>query len=88
LVLCAACTLEPTRECEPNDGHSFICGAQRPEDLARIPNTRWLVFSGFSNGAGLKLVDTRARTMRRFYTAEPAQLAFDGQRFRLLPVAT
>ena len=85
LVLCAACTLEPTRECEPNDGHSFICGAQRPEDLARIPNTRWLVFSGFSNGAGLKLVDTRARTMRRFYTAEPAQLAFDGQRFGFCP---
>ena len=85
LVLCAACTLEPTRECEPNDGHSFICGAQRPEDLARIPNTRWLVFSGFSNGAGLKLVDTRARTMRRLYTAEPAQLAFDGQRFGFCP---
>ena len=85
LVLCAACTLEPTHECEPSDGHSFICGAQRPEDLARVPNTRWLVFSGFSNGAGLKLVDTRARTMRRFYTGEPAQLAFDRQRFGFCP---
>jgi hypothetical protein len=85
LALCAACTLEPTRECEPSDGHSFICGAQRPEDLARIPNTRWLVFSGFSNGAGLKLVDTRTRTMRRWYTGEGAQLAFDKQRFGFCP---
>ena len=52
LLLCAACTTQPTHECEPSDGHSFICGAQRPEDLARIPDTRWLVFSGFTNGAG------------------------------------
>jgi hypothetical protein len=58
--------MQPTDECEPSDGHSFICGAQRPEDLARIPNTRWLVFSGFTDGAGLKLVDTRTRTMRRW----------------------
>jgi hypothetical protein len=85
LLLCAACTTQPTHECEPSDGHSFICGAQRPEDLARIPNTRWLVFSGFSNGAGLKLVDTRARTMRRWYTGESAQLAFDRQRFGSCP---
>jgi hypothetical protein len=85
LVLCAACTLERTHECGPSDGHDFICGAQRPEDLARIPHTRWLVFSGFSNGAGLKLVDTRTRTMRRWYTGEGAQLAFDRQRFGSCP---
>lgn len=85
LVLCAACTTERTRECEPSEGHDFICGAQRPEDLARIPHTRWLVFSGFSNGAGLKLVDTRTRTMRRWYTGESTQLAFDRQRFGSCP---
>jgi hypothetical protein len=85
LLLCAACTTQPSHECESSDGHSFICGAQRPEDLARIPNTRWLVFSGFTNGAGLKLVDTRARTMRRWYTGESAQLAFDRQRFGSCP---
>ena len=77
--------MQPAHDCEPSDGHSFICGAQRPEDLARIPNTRWLVFSGFSDGAGLKLVDTRTRTMRRWYTGESAQLAFDRQRFGSCP---
>ena len=85
LLLCAACTTQPTHACEPSDGHSFICGAQRPEDLARIPGTRWLVFSGFTDGAGLKLVDTRTRTMRRWYTGESAQLAFDRQRFGSCP---
>jgi hypothetical protein len=85
LLLCASCTTQPTHECEPNDGHGFICGAQRPEDLARIPDTRWLVFSGFAPGAGLKLVDTRTRTMRRWYTAESGQLGFDRQRFGSCP---
>ena len=43
----------------------FLCGAQRPEDVVRVPGTRWLVYSGFSDGAGLKLVDTDARSMRQ-----------------------
>jgi hypothetical protein len=85
LLLCAACTTQTIHECAPSDGHSFICGAQRPEDLARIPNTRWLIFSGFTDGGGLKLVDTRVRTMRRWYTGESAQLAFDRQRFGSCP---
>ena len=30
-----------------------------------MPGTRWLVYSGFSNGAGLELVDTAAHSMQR-----------------------
>ena len=60
--------------CAPIHGHAFVCGAQRPEDLARIPRTRWLVFSGFSDGAGLKLVDSQARTMRAGTRASESQL--------------
>lgn len=86
LFLCAACTVAPpSPSCEPSAGHSFICGAPRPEDLARIPNTRWLVFSGFSDGSGLKLVDTRMRSMRQWYTGEHAQIAFDTSRFPACP---
>lgn len=67
--------------CPPTDRHAFICGAPRPEDLARIPNTPWLIFSGFTDGAGLKLVDTRSRTLRRVYDAMPEQLGWDRERF-------
>ncbi len=81
LVFCAACN----DDCPASDGHSFICGAQRPEDVARIPGTRWLVFSGFSDGAGLKLVDTRTRSMRRWNTEVPVEVAFDAQRFGFCP---
>jgi hypothetical protein len=65
---------DPAEDCAPTYGHAFICGAERPEDLARIPRTRWLVFSGFRDGAGLKLVDSQARTMQRWYTGEQSQL--------------
>jgi hypothetical protein len=82
LAFCAPCS---AADCSPSAGHSFICGAQRPEDVARIPDTPWLVFSGFTDGAGLKLVDTRTRSMRRWYTGEPAQLEFDARRFGLCP---
>ena len=51
-------------DCEPRGNLEFLCGAQRPEDVVRIPGTRWLIYSGFSNGAGLKLVDSVAQTMR------------------------
>jgi hypothetical protein len=50
--------------CEPHGNLKFLCGAQRPEDVVRISGTRWLIYSGFSNGAGLKLVDSAAQTMR------------------------
>ena len=51
---------------------SFVCGAHNPEDLARIPGTRWLIATGFADGAGLSLVDTRARTLSRWRPAIPA----------------
>jgi len=51
-------------DCISRGNLRFLCGAQRPEDVVRIPGTRWLIFSGFANGAGLKLVDTAAHSMR------------------------
>ena len=75
-------TEEPrSRACEPSQVHEFVCGAERPEDLARIPGTRWLVASGFQDGAGLKLVDTQARSLKRWYTGEAGQLRPQHDRF-------
>lgn len=69
------------RSCSPSAVHRFVCDAERPEDLARIPETRWLIASGFQDGAGLKLVDTRARSIRRWYTGESAQVRPQSERF-------
>ena len=76
ITVIASCSVSPTRvensptesarieNCESRGNLGFLCGAQRPEDVVRIPGTRWLIFSGFSPGAGLKLVDSAAQTMR------------------------
>jgi hypothetical protein len=53
-----------TKHGEQRGDLGFLRGAERPEDVVRIPGTRWLIFSGFSNGAGLKLVDAAAHSMR------------------------
>lgn len=53
----------------------------KPEDLKRIPGTPYIVASGFSPGAGLKLVDSQRRTLRRWYTAAPDQITPDPARY-------
>lgn len=60
---------------------SFVCGAERPEDLALIPGTHWIVASGFSHGSGIKLVDTKARTLRRWYTGDASQIERDSRMY-------
>ncbi len=66
-----------TQDCAPTAGLRFVCGAEHPEDIARIPQTDWLIASGFSDGAGLKLVDTRNHTLRRWYTGSRRQIQPD-----------
>lgn len=60
---------------------SFVCGADRPEDLVRVPGTRWVITSGFSRGSGLKLLDTRRASQRRWYVAAPDQIRLDAARY-------
>lgn len=79
-LLTQGCTTLPTRQagsCAPTAQFAFVCGAAKPEDLARIPGTSWLIASGFATGAGLKLVDTGRRTAQPWYRGRPAQVAPD-----------
>jgi len=73
--------------CAASQELSFICGAQRPEDLAQIPGTRWLIASGFTNGAGLKLVDVKSKTIRLWYDADPPQIRPDKAMYPACPGA-
>lgn len=78
-VLAAAPAAAP--DCAPTPLLAFVCGAERPEDLARIAGTPWLVASGFAPGAGLKLVDTRSRTLKPWFAGTADQLAPDPKRY-------
>jgi para-nitrobenzyl esterase len=73
--------------CPPSGDLTFVCGAQHPEDLAHIPGTPWLIASGFSEGAGLKLIDTRNDTLSRWYTGAPEQIQPDTRSYPDCPSA-
>jgi hypothetical protein len=66
-LLMPASQAATTLPCERSGELEFICGMDKPEDLARIPATRWLIASGFASGAGLKLIDTNARSAKFWY---------------------
>jgi hypothetical protein len=72
----------PSPPCSSTHGHAFVCGAERAEDLALIPGTRWLIATGFANGAGLKLVDTEARSLRFWYSGASDQVQPDRATYR------
>jgi hypothetical protein len=55
--------------CAPAGGLKFICGIQNPEDLALIPNTRWMITSSMAAGGGLHLVDTGKKEAQAFFSA-------------------
>ncbi len=73
--------------CPPVNGLEFICGIQKPEDLRHISDTRWLIASGFADGSGLKLLDTRSRSWRRWYAGTPEQIRADSIRYGSCPGA-
>jgi len=75
----------PPAPCDEAQGTSFVCGADHPEDLVLIPGTQWIVASGFNAGSGIKLIDARSRTLRRWYTGNDAQLARDERSFPQCP---
>lgn len=70
-----------TNDCAPAGALQFICGAEKPEDLKRIPGTPFLVASGFAPGSGLKLVNMRTKSLSRWFSASPDQLSLDAQHF-------
>lgn len=63
--------------CAPTAQFDFVCGAMKPEDLAHIPDTPWVVASGFATGAGLKIIDSRTRRAKPWFAGAADQVARD-----------
>jgi hypothetical protein len=71
--------------CAPAAGLTFICGLQNPEDVVLVPGTRWLLASGMAPGAGLNLVDTQAKAVRKLFAPGTANARADRARFANCP---
>jgi len=54
--------------CAPSMGLNFICGLNQPEDLLQIGASKWVIASSMGEGGGISLIDTDAKTARRFFT--------------------
>src|SRR3954469_21553439 len=54
--------------CTPSMGLNFVCGLDQPEDLLQIGNSKWIVASGMGEHGGIFLIDSQAKTARRFFT--------------------
>lgn len=67
--------------CAGDSELAYVCGAEKPEDLLALPETNWLIASGFAPGAGLKLIDTHRRKLERWYSGNAEQVAFDAKAF-------
>jgi hypothetical protein len=55
--------------CEDSGEYSYICGPVSAEDLVLIPDTKWVVASGFGGSVSLYLVDSERKTWSNFYPA-------------------
>jgi len=75
----------PASGCAPAGGLNFICGVHNAEDLAVVPNTRWMVASGMAPGSGLHVVDTQAKTVRNVYAAGTANARADKTKYASCP---
>ena len=54
--------------CAPSMGLNFVCGLNEPEDLLQIGTSKWLIASGMGAGGGISIIDSQAKTVRRFFT--------------------
>lgn len=88
-ITAAVSAQQPTGRpaCAPDAGLTFICGLQNPEDVVLVPRTRWLVISGMAPGAGLTLVDTQAKAVRKLYGPDTPGARPDRVRFPNCPGA-
>lgn len=65
--------------CADSGGLKFVCGIKNGEDLVLVPHTPWIVASGFAEGTGLTLIDSRNATHAKVYPAESASVNHDAQ---------
>lgn len=81
ILACLAALLVVPSAVAADSEFAYVCGAEKPEDLIAIPETDWLIASGFAPGAGLKLVDTQTRKLQRWYTGSAEQVELDARAF-------
>ena len=61
---------EAPKACAPSMGLSFVCGLDQPEDLLQVGTSKWIIASGMGAHGGIFLIDSEAKTSKRFWTGQ------------------
>ncbi len=64
-------------DCAPSGDLGFVCGLVNPEDLVRVPDTRWIISSGMGAGGALYLVDAEAKSWVELYPGDAPEARQD-----------
>ena len=71
LITLAFSTMQAAEDgCDDFGEYSYICGPISAEDLVLVPGTKWVIASGFGEGASLYLVDSEQKTWTNLYPAD------------------
>ena len=71
-------------DCNASGSPQYICGLNGPEDLALVPQTKWLIVSAMSGEGGLYAIDTTQATVSRIFPAAGAE-RFDRKEYGACP---
>ena len=56
-----------TDSCSAAADYGFVCDLRNPEDLVRVPDTKWIIASGMAPGAAIYLIDSEQKTWTALY---------------------
>jgi hypothetical protein len=86
LVLVAAAFARQTGAagCDPQGPVRFICGLSAPEDLVALPQSEWIVASGYTGG-GLYLINSRDSRVAQAFPSTPPRQRHDKKTYASCP---
>jgi hypothetical protein len=84
-VLAQAPSAPALPDCNSSTSPRYICGLDGPEDLATVPQTKWLIVSEMSGQGGLYAIDTTQATVSRIFPAASAAERFDRKEYGACP---
>ena len=70
--------------CDPDGAVRFICGLTAPEDLVALPQSDWVIASGYVGGS-LHLINARDHTVAQAFPSTPPRVRHDARTYAACP---
>lgn len=72
-------------DCESFGDYSYLCGPVSAEDLVLVPDTDWLIASGFGGEASMYFIDAREKSWTELYPDDALRAEHDKASFPACP---